>query len=64
MNIGEHDVVVLTQDLSEHGLCKGDVGAVVYAYADGKAYEVEFVTGSVLAHIVTPVDEHVYLTIE
>lgn len=46
MNIAEHDVVVLTQDLPDHGLCKGDVGAVVHVYAEGKAYEVEFVTGS------------------
>jgi uncharacterized protein DUF4926 len=29
-----------------YGLRSGDVGAVVHVYADGKAYEVEFVTGS------------------
>jgi hypothetical protein len=46
MSIGEHAVVVLTRDLPEHGLHKGDVGAVVHVYADGRAYEVEFVTGS------------------
>ena len=46
MSIAEHDVVVLTRDLSEHRLRTGDVGAVVHVYAEGKAYEVEFVTGA------------------
>ncbi len=46
MTIAELDVVVLTRDLPEHGLRAGDVGAVVHAYSGGKAYEVEFVTGS------------------
>lgn len=46
MNLAEHDVVVLTRDLPEHGLCAGDVGAVVHVYQDGKAFEVEFITGS------------------
>jgi hypothetical protein len=46
MNMSEHDVVVLTRDLPEHGLRAGDVGAVVHVYSNGKAYEVEFVTGS------------------
>jgi hypothetical protein len=46
MRIGEHDMVVLTRDLPEHGLTSGDVGAVVHVYADSKAYEVEFVTGA------------------
>ncbi len=46
MNIVEHDVVVLTRDLPEHNLRAGDVGAVVHIYAQGKAYEVEFVTGA------------------
>ena len=41
----ELDTVVLSHDLKELGLTRGDVGAVVHAYADGKAYEVEFVTG-------------------
>lgn len=40
----ELDLVVLTRDLPEHALRAGDVGAVVHAYADGKAYAVEFVT--------------------
>ena len=46
MIIAEHDVVVLTRDLPEHGLRAGDVGTAVHVYADGKAYEVEFSTGS------------------
>lgn len=41
----ELDTVVLSRDLKELGLARGDVGAVVHAYSDGKAYEVEFVTG-------------------
>ena len=42
--IRELDNVVLTRDVDEHGLKKGDVGAVVHAYADREAHEVEFVT--------------------
>ncbi len=42
--ISEFDMVVLTSDLSEHGLQQGDVGAVAYVYGEGEAYEVEFVT--------------------
>ncbi|MBN1452514.1 MAG: DUF4926 domain-containing protein [Anaerolineales bacterium] len=43
--IRELDTIVLSHDFTEHGLRRGDVGAVVHAYADGKTYEVEFVTG-------------------
>jgi len=42
--IRELDTVVLTRDFPEHGLRKGDVGAVVHRYADRGAFEVEFVT--------------------
>jgi hypothetical protein len=42
--INELDMVVLTNDLSAHGLQKGDVGAVIHVYGEGEAYEVEFVT--------------------
>jgi len=42
--IRELDTVVLTHDLKEHGLTQGDLGAVVHSYADGAAFEVEFVT--------------------
>ena len=44
--MNERDLVVLTRDVPEHNLRSGDVGAVVHVYAGGKAYEVEFVTGS------------------
>jgi hypothetical protein len=37
--------VVLEHDLPEHGLARGDVGAVVEVYDDG-AFEVEFVRAS------------------
>ncbi len=39
----EHDPVVLTASVPEHGLRPGDVGTVVHLYEDGLAYEVEFV---------------------
>jgi hypothetical protein len=42
--IRELDTVVLTRDVPEHGLRKGDVGAVVHRYTDREAFEVEFVT--------------------
>jgi hypothetical protein len=42
--IKELDAVVLTHDIEEHGLKKGDIGAVVHCYSDGTAFEVEFVT--------------------
>ena len=38
------DTVILTVDLPEHHLEKGDIGAVVHVYDNGEAYEVEFVT--------------------
>jgi hypothetical protein len=45
MSYALHDTVVLARDLPEHGLCAGDLGAVVEVYApDG--LEVEFVTAS------------------
>ncbi len=43
--IKELDTVVLSRDLSEHNLKQGDIGAVVHSYQDGKAFEVEFITG-------------------
>jgi hypothetical protein len=46
MTIREHEMVVLTRDVPEHQLQSGDVGAVVHVYENGKAFEVEFVTGS------------------
>jgi ribulose-5-phosphate 4-epimerase/fuculose-1-phosphate aldolase len=42
--IKEHDSVALGRDLPEYGLARGDLGTIVHIYADGKAYEVEFMT--------------------
>ena len=44
--MNEHDTVVLTRSLPDHGLQAGDVGAIVHVYDDGEAFEVEFVDGS------------------
>ena len=40
----EHDTVVLTEDLSGHGLARGDVGTIVMVHEGSAGYEVEFVT--------------------
>ncbi|MCX5649595.1 MAG: DUF4926 domain-containing protein [Planctomycetota bacterium] len=40
----EHDLVVLAEDLDEHGLRAGDVGTVVLVHEGGRGYEVEFAT--------------------
>jgi hypothetical protein len=45
VTLKELDVVVLRRNLDEHGLKKGDLGAVVHVYNEGSAIEVEFVTG-------------------
>jgi hypothetical protein len=42
--IQELDRVVLTTDLPEYKLKKGDIGTVVLVHQGGKGYEVEFVT--------------------
>lgn len=42
----ELDIVVLTCDIKKYGLKAGDIGTVVHIYKNGKALEVEFVTGS------------------
>jgi hypothetical protein len=39
----ELDTVILTRDVKEKNLEKGDVGAVVVVYKNGTSYEVEFV---------------------
>lgn len=43
MNLAEHDIVVLTADMDEHRLRRGDLGTIVHRYQDG-ACEVEFTT--------------------
>jgi hypothetical protein len=55
----ELDLVVLNQDLPEYGLKEGDIGTIVYCYADGKAYEVEFVTadGNTIGVLTLKIDE-------
>lgn len=45
MRFKELDTVVLDCDLPDHGLRKGDLGAVVQVY-EPEALEVEFVTAS------------------
>lgn len=45
MNASLLDTVVLARDIPEHGLRRGDVGAVVDIYGPD-AVEVEFVTGA------------------
>lgn len=40
----ELDTVVLARDIEKYGLKRGDIGAVVHVYSNGKAVEVEFVT--------------------
>ncbi len=42
--IKELETVVLTNDIPEHGLMAGDIGAVVLVHGSGRSYEVEFVT--------------------
>lgn len=42
----ELDTVVLTKDLKEYLLKKGDLGTIVHIYGDKKAFEVEFVAAS------------------
>ncbi len=42
--IAELDCVALSEDLPEHGLAAGDVGAVVHAYKGGSGFMVEFTT--------------------
>jgi hypothetical protein len=39
----ELENVVLTTDLAEHGLERGDIGTIVLVHRGGKGYEVEFV---------------------
>jgi hypothetical protein len=42
--IRELDRVVLTEDVAEHGLKRGDIGTVVLVHRGGAGYEVEFIT--------------------
>lgn len=42
----ELDTTVLTKDIKEYGLKRGDLGTIVHLYSDNKAFEVEFVAAS------------------
>jgi len=42
--IKELDMVALSNDVREHGLREGDIGAVVHVYPGRQRFEVEFVT--------------------
>lgn len=42
--IEELDLVVLTHEITEYELKRGDVGTVVHCYRGGDGFEVEFVT--------------------
>jgi len=63
--IRELENVVLTADLPEHGLCKGDIGTVALVHRGGEGFEVEFVAldgetvavVSLLASQVRPIGE-------
>lgn len=64
--IKELDTIVLACELEPYGLQEGDIGAVVHVYANGTAYEVEFVTGegetiaivTLTADEIRPMHEH------
>jgi len=45
MQFKELDTIVLSRDIPEHSLSRGDIGAVVHSYKSGESYEVEFVNG-------------------
>jgi hypothetical protein len=42
--IEELEDVIVTCDLPEHKLARGDIGTVVLVHKQGKGYEVEFTT--------------------
>ncbi len=42
--IKEFDRIILTENLPDKKLMKGDIGTVVMIYERGKGYEVEFIT--------------------
>ena len=57
MSYKELDTVVLDRDLSEQGLRRGDLGAVVQVYGS-EGLEVEFVTASGLTQALVTLDTH------
>ena len=57
--IKELDSIVLTTDLPEHGLTKGDVGTVVLVHESSKGFTVEFMTfdGHTVAVVALPAQQ-------
>jgi len=57
--IQELEDVILTCDVLEHGLERGDIGTVVLVHNGGKGYEVEFTTlnGETIAIITLMADQ-------
>jgi hypothetical protein len=57
--IKELENVVLTSDLPEQGLARGDIGTVVLVHQQGKGYEVEFTTldGETVAIVTLTADQ-------
>jgi hypothetical protein len=56
MTIREHDLVVLTADIPEESLKRGDVGTIVLVHRADAGFEVEFATlaGETLAVVTVP----------
>jgi hypothetical protein len=56
MTIREHDLVVLTADIPEESLKRGDIGTVVLVHRADAGFEVEFATlaGETLAVVTVP----------
>jgi hypothetical protein len=56
LQLTEHERIVLTRDLLEHGLEAGDVGTILHVYENAQAYEVEFVAlnGRTVAVVTVP----------
>ncbi len=42
--IKETDRIILTRDIPEMSLKKGDIGTIVLIHENGKGFEVEFIT--------------------
>ena len=55
--VRELDTVVLTHAIKEHGLESGDIGAVVHCFAEGNAFEVEFLTAEGKTIVLITLDE-------
>ena len=57
MSFNVLDTVVLTRDLPEHGLLRGDMGAIVHVHS-ADSFEVEFVqaSGQIQALVSLPAD--------